>query len=140
MSTLEDVFINVSKLTRNKNGLSNEEDKKLEEKREQNYLILYNDDNYNAKYSYCSKILLDTKVSIKKRFIQIYRDKKTFFLEILCPILLALIGCFVCYLRILEKNKKLPFNLGQITNDHQVIYYYPGFYNNNEIKKIFGYL
>ena len=139
MSTLEDVFINVSKLTRNKNRLSNEEDKKLEEKREQNYLILYNDDNYNAKYSYCSKILLDTKVSIKKRFIQIYRDKKTFFLEILCPILLALIGCFVCYLRILEKNKKLPFNLGQITNDHQVIYYYPGFYNNNEIKKIFGY-
>ena len=91
MSTLEDVFINVSKL--NKNKLSEVEEKQLKEKREQNYLILYNDDNYNTKYSYCSKILLDTKVSIKKRFIQIYRDKKTFFLEIICPILLTFIGC-----------------------------------------------
>lgn len=36
-------------------------------KEKKNNLILYNDDNYNAKYSYCSKILLDTKVSIKKK-------------------------------------------------------------------------
>ena len=106
MSTLEDVFINVSKLTKQKNKLIDEEEKKIQEKREKNNLILYNDDNYNAQYSYCSKILLDTKVSIKKRFIQIYRDKKTFFLEILCPICLAFIGCFVCFLRILEKNRK----------------------------------
>ena len=139
MSTLEDVFINVSKLTRAKNKLIEEEEKIMKEKREKNYLILYDDNNYNAKYSYFSKILLDTKVSIKKRFIQIYRDKKSFFLEILCPILLALIGCFVCYLRILEKNKTLEFNKEQIIKENQVVYYYPGFIDNKEIKTIFNY-
>jgi len=140
MSTLEDVFINVSKLTKKKNKLADDEEKILQEKREQNYLILYNDDNYNAQYSYCSKILLDTKVSMKKRFTQIYRDKKTFFLEILCPIVLALIGCFVCYLRIFEKNQVLPLNVGEITKEHQAIYYYPGLFNRNEeILKIFNF-
>ena len=146
MSTLEDVFINVSKLTKVKNKLSYDlngslidEEKIQQEKREKNYLVLYNYDNYNAKYSYCSKILLHTKVSIKKRFIQIYRDKKTFFLEILCPILLALIGSFVCYLQLLEKNKILNFNIGLIANNTQTIYYYPSFEDNDEIKKIFEY-
>ena len=148
MSTLEDVFINVSKLTRNKNkkildsngNLIDEEEKKLNEKREKNYLILYNDNNYNAKYSYFQKILLDTKVSFKKRFIQIYRDKKIFFLEILCPIFLAFIGCLVCYLRILEKNQTVSLNVGEVTTDRQTMYYYnpnPNSLNNDEIIKIF---
>ena len=147
MSTLEDVFINVSKLTKAKNQIKydlnekriDDEEKREQERREKNYLILYDDSNYNVKYSYCSKILLDTKVSFKKRFIQIYRDKKTFFLEILCPILLALIGCFVCYLRILEKNQTLTLNIGLINEEKQTMYYYPAFHDNEEIKKIFGY-
>ena len=146
MSTLEDVFINVSKLTRSKNkklydsnGNIIDEEKILNEKREKNYLILYNDNNYNAKYSYCQKILLDTKVSFKKRFMQIYRDKKTFFLEILCPILLALIGCFVCYLRILEKNKTFSLNVSEVTTDKQIIYYSnPTSINSQEIPNIFS--
>ena len=132
MSTLEDVFINVSKLTKKKSKIKNganeiiidEEEQKEQEKREENYKILYDDNNYNEQYSYFSKIYRDTKVSIKKRLVQIYRDKKTFFLEILCPILLALIGCAVCSLDILEKNKVIPLLLNQITNDTQVIHYY----------------
>ena len=73
MSTLEDVFINVSKLTKAKNKLKYaEEEQKLNEKREKNYLILYDSNNYNAKYSPFVKVLLHTKISIKKRFIQIY--------------------------------------------------------------------
>ena len=148
LSTLEDVFINVSKLTKKKskviydlNGNKIDEEEQIEQqKREKNYLILYNDDNYNAKYSYCSKILLDTKVSFKKRLIQIYRDKKTFFLEILCPILLALIGCFVCYLRIFEKNKTLFYDIGQVTTDKQTIYFAPTLSSNEEVNKIFNYL
>ena len=148
MSTLEDVLINVSKLTKarkkkiydiNGNKIDDDEEKKEQEKREKNNLILYDDNNYNEKYSYCSKILLDTKVSIKKRLIQIYRDRKTFFLEILCPILLALIGCTVCYLEILEKNQILTFNISEITADSQTIYYYPALENKNEIKNIFTY-
>ena len=147
MSTLEDVFINVSKLTKAKNQIKydlnekriDNEEKIEQERREKNYLILYENSNYNVKYSRCSKILLDTKVSFKKRFIQIYRDKKTFFLEILCPILLALIGCFVCYLRILEKNQTLTLNIGLINEEKQTMYYYPAIHDNEEIKKIFGY-
>jgi len=144
MSTLEDVFINVSKLTKKKSKIKNganeilidEEEKKEQEKREENYKILYDDNNYNEKYSYFSKILRDTKVSIKKRLVQIYRDKKTFFLEILCPILLALIGCAVCSLDILEVNKVIPFLINQITNDTQIIHYYGNPSDASEINKI----
>ena len=145
MSTLEDVFINVSKLTKAKNqylydlnGNRIDEEALEQKKREKNYLILYDDNNYNEKYSYFGKILRDTKISIKKRLIQIIRDKKTFFLEILCPIFLALIGCAVCYLEILEKNQIIKFDLESITKDRQIIYYYPGYENNEEIKKIFN--
>ena len=147
MSTLEDVFINVSKLTKtkkkqvydiNQNNLDDEE--KIEkEKREKNNLILYDDNNYNEQYFYCSKIILHFKVSIKKRLIQIYRDKKTFFLEILCPILLAFIGCIVCYLKILEKNQNITFNISQITTENQTIYYYPALENKSEIISILNY-
>ena len=145
MSTLEDVFINVSKLTKKKSKIRNnlnereiDEEEKLEQlKREKNYSVLYDDNNYNEKYSYFSKILRDTKVSIKRRLVQIYRDKKTFFLEILCPILLAFIGCAVCSIDILEKNKIIPFRINQVTNDSQIIhYYYPPYENKNEINKI----
>ena len=145
MSTLEDVFINVSKLTKKRSKIKNganeiiidEEEKKEQEKREENYKILYDDNNYNEKYSYFSKIYRDTKVSIKKRLVQIYRDKKTFFLEILCPILLALIGCAVCSLDILEKNKVIPLLLNQITNDTQIIHYYSNpSIDTSEINKI----
>ena len=145
MSTLEDVFINVSKLIKKKGKIRNhlnereiDEEEKLEQlKREKNYSILYDDNNYNEKYSYFSKILRDTKVSIKRRLIQIYRDKKTFFLEILCPILLAFIGCTVCSLDILDKNKNISFRLNQVTNDTQIIYYYyPPYEDSNEINKI----
>ena len=144
MSTLEDVFINVSKITKKKNKLKNnlkieeidEEERAEKIKREENYKILYDDNNYNEKYSFFSKILRDTKVSIKRRLIQIYRDKKTFFLEILCPILLALIGCAVCSFDILEKNKVIKFNINGISNDKQIINFYPSDQNINTINQI----
>ena len=144
MSTLEDVFINVSKLTKKKNKKKNnmneneiEKEEKLEQlKREKNYLILYDDNNYNEKYSYFSKIYRDTKISIKRRLIQIFRDKKTFFLEILCPVFLAFIGCAVCSIDILEKNKVIPFYINEITKDKQIIHYYPSHQSINYIEQI----
>ena len=144
MSTLEDVFINVSKLTKKRNKMKNnmneeqidEEEKKEQLMREENYAILYDDKNYNENYSYCSKLLRDTKVSIKRRLVQIYRDKKTFFLEIFCPILLALIGCAVSSIDILEKNKTIPLLINQVSNDTQIIHYYNSDQNSLEINKI----
>ena len=54
----------------------------------------------NNKYiTLFQKFIIDLKISIKKRGVQIIRDKKTFFLEILCPILLTLIGLIVSYLK-----------------------------------------
>ena len=144
MSTLEDVFINVSKLTKKKSKIKNnmneiqidEEEREEQLKREENYAVLYDDNNYNEQYSYISKIIRDTKVSIKRRLIQIFRDKKTFFLEILCPILLAFIGCMVCSIDILDKNKTIPFLINQVTNDTQIIHYYNSYQNSLEINKI----
>ena len=144
MSTLEDVFINVSKLTRKKNKKRNNmneneinEEEKLEQlKREKNYAILYDDNNYNEKYSYFSKIFRDTKISIKRRLIQIYRDNKTFFLEIICPVFLALIGSLVCSIDILEKNKVIPFYISELTKEKQIIHYYPSQQSINYIYEI----
>ena len=119
MPTLEDVFINLSKILKQKN----KEEVDYIKKRKNNNDILYDENNYNAKYSCCTKIVNDTKISFKKRFYQIYRDKKTFILEILCPILLTLIGCIVGSIEFLEKNKSIPFTLNQITNDSQTIFY-----------------
>ena len=143
MSTLEDVFINISEIVKRKK-LSKEEYEKEEnekmEKREKNNKILYDNSNYHEKYSICSKICRDTKISLKKRIMQIYRDKKTFFLEILCPILLTLIGCIVGSIDILEKNIIIPLHLNQVTDDSQIIYYSsePEINNDTILKDIFS--
>ena len=126
MSTLEDVFINISEIVKRKKMTKEEFEKEEIEKKkkyEDNNKILYDDNNYQKMNYFCLKILRDTKISVIKRIIQIYRDKKTFFLEIFCPILLVLIGCIVGSIDILEKNISVPLHINQITNDSQIIYY-----------------
>jgi ATP-binding cassette subfamily A (ABC1) protein 3 len=121
MPTLEDVFINLSKIIKQNNA--KDEEKEIHKKTEYNNKILYNENNYHAKYNTCEKVIRDLKISFKKRITQIYRDKKTFILEILCPILLALLGCLVGSINILEENKSFPLHLNQITNNSQIIFY-----------------
>ena len=121
MSSLEDVFINLSKLIKENQEYIKEIE--IEAEKEKNNKILYDESNYNAEYNIKEKILRDAKVSFKKRIFQIYRDKKTFLLEILCPILLALIGCIVGSIEFLEKNRTFPFHINQITNESQLIFY-----------------
>ena len=79
-------------------------------------------------------MLRDSKISFKKRIIQIYRDKISFILEVLCPIILTLIGCLVGSIEFLEKNRSFPFHLNQIDKDPQTIYYS---YINNDFKNSF---
>ena len=121
MPTLEDVFLNVSSLekmrSQNKNDLS--EKLKIDVDR-----ILFDDSNYNQKYSFIKKFYIDLSVSIKKRFIQIYRDSKTFVLEILCPILLILMGLFVSSIEYFPDNPKFKLTPSEITNKSQIILYY----------------
>ena len=137
-STLEDVFINLGKImnkNENKNNLI--KSRILLEEWKNNSLkhsaLLYNEDNYEKQINYFSKFFRDLKISFKKRFRQIIREKKTFLLEILCPILLTFIGCLVGYIEFLEENKSFPLKPNQITNNSQVIYYI----NNNDINLFF---
>ena len=136
MSTLEDVFINISKIVKRKKMTKEEYDKEKHEKEkiiEKNKKILYDNNNYNMKYSYCSKFIRDIKISMKKRFLQIFRERKAFILEILSPILLILIGCIVAWLDILIKNYIFPVKMSQLTNNSQVIYYSSTIDNNDNI-------
>ena len=121
MPKLEDVFINLSNIIKNKK--INKEEIKLQNKQDCNSQILYDENNYHQNYTFCEKFLSDFKFSFKRRIFQIYRDKKIFLLEILCPILLALIGCAVGSIEFLEKNRSFPFHLNQITTDPQKIFY-----------------
>ena len=131
MPTLEDVFINLSKIIKENNE---EKEKENQQKREYNNMILYDENNYHAKYNKCEKKLRDSKMSFKKRIYQIYRDKKTFILEILCPILLTLIGCIVGSIEFLDKNRSFPFHLNQINNESQIIFYS---YTNENLENTF---
>ena len=136
MPTLEDVFINISNLlkkNKSKDELS-EEIINITNKINKNNKILYDENNYHTKYNSFSKALRDAKISFKKRIFQIYRDKKTFLLEILCPIILTLIGCIVGSIEFLEKNRTFPFLINQITNDTQLIFYS---YANDDLKYTF---
>ena len=123
-STLEDVFINLGKIMNKKdiNKSRNVLDIRSDNSGK-NSAILYNQDYCERDIHYCTKFFKDFKISFMKRLKLIIREKKTFILEILCPILLTLIGCLVGYIEVLEENRSFPLKLNQLTNDSQVIYY-----------------
>ena len=128
-TTLEDVFMKFSKIKNKKDF--NEAMVNLNEENKnhlRNSQLLFNENNYekennNNMSNNKSRFCKDFRVSFKKRFLQIKRDKKTLILEILCPILLTLVGCLVGFIELLEPNKAFPLHLNQITNDTQIIYY-----------------
>ena len=123
-STLEDVFINFNK---NVNHIDNIKKKEIYDNNKKralnNSMILFNKNNYDEINNCCTKFLKDFKISFKKRIFQITREKKTIILEILCPIILTIIGCLVSYIEFLAENRTFPLKLNQITNDTQIIFY-----------------
>ena len=91
MPTLEDVFLNVA----------SEDSKQLEKERKRfsendmnNDKILFETD-FKEDYSHKSKFCNDFVASFKRRIYLILRDLKSFLMEVLCPILLVLIGLAV---------------------------------------------
>ena len=131
MPTLEDVFIKLSKLSNNNDNLIVE----LNDKH--NNSILFDDNNYEIQDNY-KKIIRGLIVSFKKRLYQIIREIKAILIEIICPILLTLIGCTVGYIKIIDENRTFPFQLNQLTNDSHIILY--SFTNNMNIDNlIFNY-
>ena len=93
MPTLEDVFLNVA----------SEDSKQLEKERrsfsknnldDDNDKILFETD-FKEDYTNKSKFCNDFYASFKRRLFLILRDLKSFFMEILCPIILVIIGLAV---------------------------------------------
>lgn len=95
MPTLEDVFLNVSAETKHlSDDNSREIIKKPSFEQEKDNYSNYNPVEDNEKSS-LKKFFIDIYAVIYKRWFQIIRDRKSFLLEFLCPILLVLIGCGV---------------------------------------------
>ena len=91
MPTLEDVFLNVAaEDTMKIQG----EHRKFSQTNESNDKILFEQD-FREDFTQRSKFCNDLTTCLKKRWFQVYRDMKSLFLEILCPILLILIGLCV---------------------------------------------
>ena len=96
MPTLEDVFLNMSSAN----------DKKMEKENseEKNYIIEYDRvlfDTYNKEdYTKKSKFCNDFVTNFIRRLFLIVRDIKSFLMEILCPIILVLIGLVVSKINI----------------------------------------
>ena len=119
MPTLEDVFLNVG-------SVRMEEEEMLQSGKvneAENERILFKQ-KYIKDFSKFGKILYDSGILLKKRALQIVRDTKTFMLEIICPILLVIVGCLVVQIDIFKDSD--PIHCTPETLSHfgdQVIYY-----------------
>ena len=108
---LEDVFINTI-------------DKNMDKDEKDDYKDLSEVDKHIDKQHTCyAKFKKELKILVFKRFYETIRDKQSFILEIIFPILLTLIGCLVSYIEFLENNRTSPIELNNLYNDTQTIYY-----------------
>ena len=118
MPTLEDVFLNVAaEDTKLENKKLRE---KLAENEAENDKILF-DTDFKEDFSKKSKFWNDFKACFSRRFILTSRDIKGFLMEILCPILLVLVGLIVSQVDMLGGSEKQKMDISSIGN--QVILY-----------------
>ncbi len=119
MPTLEDVFLNVG-------SVRMEEEEMLQEGKvneEENERIMFKE-KYIKDYTRCGKLWSETRILYKKRFLQVIRDPRTFVLEIICPILLTLVGCIVVQVEIYHDTDPIYVNDKFLSEfGDQVIYY-----------------
>ena len=118
MPTLEDVFLNVAAEDSKKENQKLRE--KLAENEEENDKILFETD-FKEDFSTKSKFFNDFKACFWRRFILTSRDIKGFLMEILCPILLVLVGLIVSQVDMLGGSEPQKMDIGSIGN--QIILY-----------------
>ncbi|MCQ2820528.1 MAG: ABC transporter permease, partial [archaeon] len=116
MPTLEDVFLNVAS-----SEIGKEAEEHNKEEQMQNDKILF-EENFFGEYTACQKFTSDLGISLKKRLFQVLRDVRTFVLEILCPILLVLIGLAVSKVNFFGDSDPI-YPEPQRYIDHTNIYY-----------------
>ena len=127
MPTLEDVFLNIGSVRLEEEEMLNSG--KISE--EKNEMILFKQ-KYIKDFTKTEKFFLDGFALLKKRFFQIIRDAKTLVLEILCPILLVVVGCLDVQIDIFQNSEPINCNNDILASfGKQVIYY--GDINNNDI-------
>jgi hypothetical protein len=116
MPTLEDVFLNVAaEDTKLENQKMQKEHRKFSTPDEDNDKILYETD-FREDYSKSgkSKFANDFYTCFHRRFLLTTRDVKGFLMEILCPILLSLIGLLVSQVDIQRASGKQTMNMAGI--------------------------
>ena len=119
MPTLEDVFLNIGSVRLEEEEMLNSG--KIDE--EKNERILFKQ-KYIKDFTKTEKFFFDAVALLKKRSFQIYRDSKTFMLEILCPILLVLVGCLVVQIDIFKDSDPIHCDYNTLAKfGKQVIYY-----------------
>ena len=125
MPTLEDVFLNVGSVRMEEEEIL--KSGKIDEA--ENERILFKQ-KYIKDFKKVEKLCYDTGVLLKKRGLQIIRDTKTFMLEILCPILLVLVGCVVVQIDIFEDSKPIYCNSDFLSYFGDQVIYYGSIENN----------
>ena len=139
MPTLEDVFLNIGSVRMEEEEML--KSGKIDEK--ENERILFKQ-KYIKDFSKFGKFCYDMGILLKRRALQIVRDKKTFMLEILCHILLVIVGCLVVQIEIFKDSAPIkcgPEFLSRFGD--QVIYYgssdnskEDGYFDNYKIEQI----
>ena len=130
MPTLEDVFLNVGSVRMEEEEIL--KSGKIDEA--ENERILFKQ-KYIKDFNKIEKFLYDSGILLKKRSLQIVRDTKTFMLEILCPILLVLVGCVVVQIDIFKDSEPIHCDSKFLSSfGDQVIYY--GTHKNDDNNQI----
>ena len=134
MPTLEDVFLNVGSVRMEEEEIL--KSGKIDEA--ENERILFKQ-KYIKDFSKFGKFCYDSNVLLKKRALQIVRDAKTFMLEILCPILLVLVGCLVVQIDIFKDSEPIQCNSEYLSHFGDQIIYYSSHQNahKTEVKEYF---
>ena len=118
MPTLEDVFLNVAS-----SEIGKEAEKEMKEQQVNNDKILF-EENFFGNYSPAQKFWIDLSISLKKRLFQVLRDMRTFVLEILCPIILVLIGLCVSQVNFIDDSDPIYPSIKEYLSDTNVYYTY----------------
>ena len=118
MPTLEDVFLNVA--AEDSKIESQKLREKLAAKELENDKLLFETD-FKEDYTKKSKFCNDIKACFSRRFILTSRDIKGFIMEILCPILLVLVGLIVSQIDMIGASEPTQMDIGSIGK--QVIFY-----------------
>ena len=131
MPTLEDVFLNVA-TDDNKNNASIQK-----KENEENDKVLF-DTDFREDFTSTkgkSKFVNDFKACLNRRFLMTIRDVKGFLMEILCPILLCLIGLLVSKVDFQRPSGKQYLNMQSIGK--QIILYADGTNNNINLEEYY---